>query len=262
MNAIRPPAVAGAFYPGRPAALRASVGRYLEESAVCDIPDLKALVVPHAGYPYSGPVAGSAYAALRPHRFRIRNVLLFGPSHRVYFKGLAAPEWTAFSTPLGDIPVDQAAVDAVRDLPHVQRSNAAHGDEHGLEVQLPFLQEVLESFHIVPWVVGDTSPEMVSGIMAALWNGPETLILVSTDLSHYHPYEAAVQLDRATAKAVVDGEPSKIGLDSACGRIPLQALLIEARRHGLGSRLLDLRNSGDTAGPRDAVVGYGAFAFS
>jgi AmmeMemoRadiSam system protein B len=223
---------------------------------------LKALVVPHAGYVYSGPVAASAYALLASLRDRIRRVVLLGPSHRVGFEGLAASSADAFETPLGRVEIDAEAVERALLLPQVRRLDAAHAQEHSLEVQLPFLQRVLSDFRLVPLVVGDATPAEVAEVIETLWGGAETLLVVSSDLSHYLPYEQAKALDRATTQAIENLDPEAIGEDQACGRLPVQGLLLAARRHGLHARTLDLRSSGDTAGSRDAVVGYGAYAFA
>jgi AmmeMemoRadiSam system protein B len=254
---VRQPAVAGSFYPIDPERLRQEVDRYLAPAR--EGAPAKALVVPHAGYVYSGPIAATAYATLR-RSTGIRRVVLLGPSHFVRVRGLALPPADALRTPLGTIPVDAAAADEVRRLPQVVDDPGPHLEEHSLEVQLPFLQRVLGDFTLVPLSVGSAPVEAVAEVLDALWGGPETLILISTDLSHYLSYDEAREADRRTAERVValDGpvEPT-----CACGSVPLNGLLEVARRRGLKSELLDLRNSGDTAGDKDRVVGYGAFAF-
>jgi AmmeMemoRadiSam system protein B len=253
---IRQPAVAGSFYPVDPDRLRQEVDRYL--AAAPEAAPAKALVVPHAGHIYSGPIAATAYATLRRSP-GVRRVVLLGPSHFSRIRGLALPDAEALRTPLGTIPVDASAAEGVRRLPQVVDDAAPHLEEHSLEVQLPFLQRVLGEFTLVPFAVGSARPEAVAEVLDALWGGPETLILISTDLSHYLPYDEALRVDRRTAECVValDGpvEP-----DCACGSVPLNGLLHAARRRGLKAELLDLRNSGDTAGDKDRVVGYGAFA--
>lgn len=257
----RPAAVAGMFYPDDPAALRAELRDALAAahpapSAVAP----KMLLVPHAGYVYSGPVAAQAYAALAPWASRVRRVVLLGPTHRVAVRGLAVPSVARFATPLGDVPLDRAALAALADLPQVVASDAAHAREHSLEVQLPFLQAVLHDFSLVPLAVGDASPGEVAAVLARLWGGDETLIVVSSDLSHYLPYARAQATDRTTVERILhfatDLEP-----DEACGARPLAGALLLARERGLRPRLLDLRNSGDTAGDRSRVVGYCAIAF-
>ncbi len=258
MSTIREPAVAGLFYEGDPARLRESVDAMLATAAGGATP--KAIIVPHAGHIYSGPIAASAYALLRDAADTIRRVVLLGPSHRVGFLGLADSGVEAFRTPLGDIPLDRQAIDAIEALPQVHHLDQAHQLEHSLEVQLPFLQRVLGEFSLVPLVVGDAAPDEVAEVLGRLWGGPETLIVISTDLSHYHHYDEARRLDGATAGAITALRPEAIGYDDACGRNPLNGLLRLARERGLRIEQLDLRNSGDTAGDKDRVVGYGAFA--
>jgi hypothetical protein len=256
---IRPAAVAGVFYPAEPAALRQVVERCLA-AAQTPGPVPKAIVVPHAGYIYSGPVAGSAYVRLAAARERIRRVVLLGPSHQVWFKGLALPEADAFDTPLGRVVVDAEARDRVAILPGVRISDRPHRSEHSLEVQLPFLQVVLSDFRLVPFAVGDADPAEVAAVLREAWGGAETLIAVSTDLSHYHPYADAQRLDARTCRRILALDPTLDG-HNACGCAPLNGLLQLARSTGLKPLQLDLRNSGDTAGDRARVVGYAAFAF-
>jgi AmmeMemoRadiSam system protein B/AmmeMemoRadiSam system protein A len=257
---MRPPAVAGAFYPGTPEALRAEVARLLAGVPEVPGPRPKALIVPHAGYVYSGPVAASAYARLRAPGPPVERVVLLGPAHFLAVEGLAVPDDEVFLTPLGAVPIDGAEVARVLALPQVIRSAAAHRREHSLEVQLPFLQLLLPSFSLVPLAVGRATAEEVAGTLRLLWGGPETLVLVSTDLSHFLPYDEARALDHRTADQVLALDAEGLGRQQACGRVPLQGLLLEARRRRLTVELLDLRSSGDTAGGPDRVVGYGAFA--
>ena len=261
----RAAAVAGLFYPADAAVLARDVQALLAAVAQPNSPagTPKALIVPHAGYIYSGPVAASAYARLRPLRGTIQRVVLLGPVHRVAVRGLALPGVQAFETPLGQVPIDREAVNRllIRPMRQVTTSAAAHAPEHSLEVQLPFLQQVLGDFKIVPLAVGDTTPEAVAEVIEALWGGPETLIVVSSDLSHYLPYQAAQHIDQQTCAAIARLQT----LDSheqACGATPVNGLLLAARHHHLRPQLLDLRNSGDTAGDRERVVGYAAFAFA
>jgi len=258
---VRPSAVAGRFYPADPAELRNLINTLLAQVPSAAGPAPKALIAPHAGYLYSGPIAASAYAQLIPARHQIRRVILLGPSHYVALDGLATSSAEAFATPLGLVPVDVEAVRQARSLPQVAEMDEAHAQEHSLEVQLPFLQTVLGDFTLVPLAVGDTTPEEVGQVLDALWGGPETRFVISSDLSHYHDLQTARRLDRATAKAIEALKPADIGEERACGRIPIRGLLETARRHGLRARTVDLRTSGDTAGPRDQVVGYGAFVF-
>jgi AmmeMemoRadiSam system protein B len=257
---VRPTAVAGSFYPGEAASLSAQVDSYLgavRGRARGTRP--KAIIVPHAGFIYSGPIAASAYALLEQCRGRIRRVVLAGPAHRVYVPGAALSSATAFDTPLGTVPIDREALEHLEKLPFVQVSDAAHALEHSLEVHLPFLQSVLGSFSLVPIVVGDAGPEEMSRLFEAVWGDDETLVVVSSDLSHYLPYESARRRDRRTVESILALE-ARIDPDDACGAMPINGLLTLARRRGLSIELLDLRKSGDTAGDRDRVVGYAAFA--
>ena len=269
---VRPPAVAGMFYPESAPALARCVTQLLAaaqssaSSASSDptqaavLASAKAIVVPHAGYIYSGPIAAAIYAPLAGRRGVIRRVVLLGPTHRVAIDGLALPGCSAFATPLGEIAVDADAVAAISDLPQVVVSAAAHREEHALEVQLPFLQTLFGDFALLPLAVGHASPAAVAQVIERLWGGDETLIVVSSDLSHYLPYASARRVDAQTAQCIVDLDAS-LDHQQACGATPLNGLLIAARAHGLQTRLIDLRNSGDTAGDRSRVVGYGAFAF-
>ncbi|MCL4316259.1 MAG: AmmeMemoRadiSam system protein B [Gammaproteobacteria bacterium] len=262
MSDIRPPAVAGRFYPAEPARLAREVDDLLSAAAATDEPVPKVLLAPHAGYVYSGPVAASAYARLKPAAAaRIKRVVLFGPAHRVFVRGLALPETAAFATPLGAVAVEQEALEVMAGLPQVKVSAAAHAWEHSLEVQLPFLQRILDDISIVPLAVGECSADEVAEVLECLWGGPETLIIISSDLSHYLPYSAAQQTDQETAAQILALGLKPLSHEQACGATPLNGLLQVARMRGLRARLLDLRNSGDTAGPRDQVVGYSAFAF-
>lgn len=260
MQRVQLPSVAGMFYPAGADELRRDLDRLLAGvDKVAPVP--KALIAPHAGYVYSGPVAASAYAQLRPLADRVQRVVLFAPAHRVPFAGIATSSADGFRTPLGDIPVDRAGVAAALQQPGVREFDAAFQGEHAVEVQLPFLQLTLHAFHLVPFVVGDARGSQVAAVMEALWGGDETLIVVSSDLSHYLDYAAARRRDSATTQAIEALAPERLDYHDACGRTPVQGLLMAAREHGLRVRTLDLRNSGDTAGPHDRVVGYGAYLF-
>lgn len=259
MQTVREPAVAGIFYPAEPGRLQAQIQDLLRD-AVNPGPRPKALIVPHAGYVYSGPIAASAYARLRPISAQINRVVLLGPAHRVAFRGLAASSASAFRTPLGTVRIDTAAYAQLLELPQVQLRDDAHAAEHSLEVQLPFLQELLGDFAVAPLVVGDASYAEVAEVLNAVWGGEETLILISSDLSHYQDYASAQRLDRFTSQAIEALRPERLDYQHACGRTPVGGLLLAARARGLQAEVLDLRNSGDTAGPRDQVVGYGAYA--
>jgi AmmeMemoRadiSam system protein B len=221
----------------------------------------KAVIAPHAGYVYSGPVAGRAFAALGEAAPQFRRVVVIGPGHFVPFHGIAVPSAAAFRTPLGDVPVDRDALETILDLPQVRSADRPHEPEHALEVELPFLQAVLEDFALVPLLAGEAAPAAVAEVLSWLWGGRETLIVVSSDLSHYHDYDTARRLDAGTARKIETLDESGLGPYAACGHLPIAGLLIEARRRDMRVQRLDLRNSGDTAGPKDRVVGYGAWAF-
>ena len=260
MSTIRSPAVAGSFYPDDQHQLRLMISRFLADYRT-DEPAPKAIIVPHAGYIYSGPVAASAYARVANAHDTITRVILLGPSHREAFYGLATSSADIFMTPIGEVATDKLALNDIRQFEQVKTLDQAHRWEHSLEVQLPFLQMVLDDFKLVPLVVGDVTIEDVSEVLDLVWGGPETLIVVSSDLSHYHDYETAQKLDRLTSNAIIQLRPNDIQFEQACGRNPILGLLAVARRHGMHAEIVDLRNSGDTAGPRNQVVGYGAYIF-
>ena len=257
---IRPPAVAGMFYPGDARELADGVADLLNAAAPAT-GSAKAVIVPHAGYVYSGAVAASAYALLAAGGECIRRVVLFGPTHRVPVRGLAVPTADAFATPLGAVPLDRAAIAEALQLPQVTAADGPHALEHSLEVQLPFLQAALGDFSLVPFAVGDASGDEVADVMHLLWGGEETLIVVSSDLSHYHAHAEAQRIDRRTADSILRLQPLA-SHEQACGATPINGLIEVARRRNLHPRLLDLRNSGDTAGDKSRVVGYAAFAFA
>lgn len=258
---IRASAAAGRFYPGNARELRHVVDALLEEAPKYEGASPKAIISPHAGYLYSGPVAASAYGRFLPERERIKRIVLVGPSHFAAFDGLAASSAEAFETPLGLTRVDTTAVRELLRMPQVTELDMAHRQEHALEVQLPFLQVVLPDFTIVPLLVGEASSRQVGEVFDALWGGCETRLVISSDLSHYLDCDTAHRLDAQTAAAVEELRSDAIGDDQACGRLAICGLLESSRRHGLRGEILDLRNSGDTSGPRGRVVGYGAFAF-
>lgn len=258
---VRPPALAGTFYPGDASTLGADVERFLGAAQPPSGEPPKAIIAPHAGLVFSGPIAGNAYAQLAPIREKIERIVLLGPAHRVFVRGLCAPTVSEFQTPLGTVRLDREALESVRALPQVTFADAPHTQEHSLEVQLPFLQRLLGDFALVPFVVGAAAPEAVAEVLEHLWGGPETRIVISSDLSHFHDYETAQQLDRTTTAAIEALDVGGLDEESACGRVPIRGLLTVAQRKGLRPRTLDLRNSGDTAGPKDRVVGYGAYAF-
>jgi MEMO1 family protein len=260
MGTVRPAAVAGMFYPDRPAELASAVEGYLDSTPANGRPAPKAVIAPHAGYIYSGPIAGSAFRALTPNAGSIQRVILLGPAHFVPIHGLALPGDQRFSTPLGEIRIEPEGCQASLRLPQVRVIPEAHVREHSLEVELPFLQKLLGEFDLVPLVVGQASGEEVAEVLDRLWGGPETLVVISSDLSHYLPYEAAQRVDRETADEILTlGGPLRS--QQACGAAPVNGLITTARRRGMRAELLDLRNSADTAGDPSRVVGYGAFAF-
>jgi len=259
-SSTRPAAVAGLFYPAEPVSLAREVAKLLGRASGQARAVPKAVIVPHAGYVYSGPIAASAYALLAPAREVIRRVVLLGPTHRVAVRGLALPAASHFATPLGTVEVDAKALGRLRDLPQVVVSEAAHVLEHSLEVHLPFLQTVLSDFKLVPLAVGDVALEAVAEVLEVLWGGPETLIVVSSDLSHYLTYGEARSIDRATCEAIL-ALRSDLDHEQACGATPISGLALASRGKGLRPELIDLRNSGDTAGDKSRVVGYASFAF-
>jgi AmmeMemoRadiSam system protein B len=262
MPSIRRPAVAGLFYPADAEELHQDIQSYLHAAKHPDTAAVpKAIIVPHAGYMYSGPVAASAYVRLLPARDVITRVILLGPSHRVPFRGLATSSAESFATPLGNLKLDRKTIDSLAALPQVHLLDEAHSMEHSLEVHLPFLLEVLDDFLLVPLVVGDARPAEVAQVLEQLWGGPETLIVISSDLSHYHDYATAKRMDQATSQAIVDLREDHIHSEDACGCVPVKGLLHLAKTKGLKGSIVDLRNSGDTAGPKDRVVGYGAYIF-
>jgi len=255
---MRSPAVAGRFYPNDAATLESTIREYLAEAGPNGNAP-KALIVPHAGHVYSGAVAASGYARLQAVRQAITRVVLLGPAHYVPVQGLAASTAESFETPLGCIPLDREAIDDVLELPQVIVSDETHTPEHSLEVHLPFLQVILDDFQLVPLVVRQATPEEVGEVLERLWGGPETLIVISSDLSHFHDYGTACDLDRATTAAIEAGRIADLRGEHACGYVPITGLLSVAARHGLGLHNIDLRNSGDTAGSKDRVVGYGTY---
>lgn len=262
MHTIRNPAVAGAFYSGNEQVLANDIKR-LFGSVATDVNTLiaKAIIVPHAGYIYSGQTAAAAYAQLGAQRKSIKRVILLGPAHRVPVRGLAIPAVDSFATPLGEVELDHDAVALLIHIEQVVVSTEAHFQEHSLEVQLPFLQTVLDDFKLVPLVVGDATPEEVAEVLDTLWGGPETLIVVSSDLSHYLPYDTAQSVDALAVQNILEMKGT-LTHRQACGGTPVNGLILAAKRHRLHPKLLDLRNSGDTAGDKQRVVGYASFIFT
>jgi MEMO1 family protein len=259
---IRPAAVAGMFYPGSAHSLQAELAELTSNASDVEASGVKAIIAPHAGYIYSGQVAASAFAALRQTAQQITRVVVIGPAHYVPFRGIAVPAAHAFETPLGRIPVAQEALASIADLPFVSINDAAHAPEHALEVELPFLQVLLRRFEIIPLLVADATPDEVAEVLRTVAAGADTLIVVSSDLSHYYDYEAARRLDAATAASIERYAWDELTCNNACGFLSIAGMLIEGVRRGLKAHRLALCNSGDTAGDRRRVVGYGAWAFT
>jgi AmmeMemoRadiSam system protein B/AmmeMemoRadiSam system protein A len=261
---VRAPAISGTFYPSNPSELEASVQYFLREAdkhfeSTTSAP--KAIIAPHAGYIYSGLTAAAVYNRLRPAREIIKRVVILGPCHRVGINGLALPSTEIFQTPFGDIPLDTNAIENIKDLDCVAIFNETHVDDHSIEVHLPFLQKVIKDFKLVPLIVGETEPKKVAEVLEILWGGPETLILISSDLSHYLDYNQAKILDNQTRQAIEQMDLKALGNEQACGRHSIKGLLMLAKSKGLSVATADIRNSGDTAGTKDRVVGYGSWYF-
>jgi len=264
-NKIRPTAVAGMFYPSDPQELQTMVNGYLSQTRPLEnihARDIKAIIAPHAGYIYSGPVAASAYRYLEDLKSQIANVVLIGPSHRIPLLGLATSSADYFSTPLGNIPINRAITEELNTLPFVTELDQAHSMEHSLEVHLPFLQLTLGEFQLIPIVAGDASSQQVDQLISMALQHEKTLLVISSDLSHYHDYGTAQQLDNETCEAIETLSAEDLDSSHACGFIPVRGLLKYAREHGLTATTVDCRNSGDTTGPRNEVVGYGAYVFT
>ena len=260
MPTIRRPAVAGQFYPADPQHLKDEITGLL--AATPPNPTMpKAIIAPHAGYIYSGAIAASAYKPLQSAHPGIERVVLLGPAHRVAFRGLALSSAEAWQTPLGSVALDHRADEQLLALPQVMQMDEAHRQEHSLEVQLPFLQQLLRSVSLLPLVVGEADTDQVAEVLEHVWGEDETLIVVSSDLSHFHDYNHARILDADASRSIETLQPERLGSEQACGHNPIRGLLAVAARHGLQAETLDLRNSGDTAGSRDRVVGYGAYVF-
>lgn len=258
MVLIRQPAVAGTFYPANPEKLQKMLSTYLGAAkGAAKVP--KAMIVPHAGYIYSGEIAASAYARLKEGADKIKRVVVLGPSHRVGFKGLAVSRAEFFNTPLGEIPLDTVAIQSLLALPFVGYMDEAHHLEHSLEVQLPFLQTVLKDFKLIPIVAGEASAEQVAQVLELFYDDEETLIVISSDLSHYHDYATAQRLDKETSDKIEHLQYQQLDYESACGRVGVSGLLALAQKKSLQIKNIDLRNSGDTAGDKKRVVGYGAY---
>ncbi len=260
MRVVRQPAVAGLFYSDDAKELRNSIEHFLAQ-ANSQGPSPKALIIPHAAHAYSGPVAANAYNLLRPNRDKITRVVLLGPSHHVPMQGLATSSANSFASPLGEVELDHQAIKQISTFPQVRERDIAHLDEHSIEVHLPFLQSTLGNFKLVPLVVGDAIPVEISEVLEDIWGGDETVIIVSSDLSHYQGYEKSVVMDRATTEAIINLKAGSIRHVDACGCNPINGLLKVAAKKGMTAKLIDQRNSGDTSGSQEQVVGYGAYGF-
>ena len=261
MKNIRLPAVAGSFYPDKPDILKAMIADYLKQVAPVDKAPL-AIIVPHAGYIYSGEIAASAYARLQCRRSSIKRVVILGPSHKVGFTGLALSHAEAFRTPLGDIPLDAKAAASIIHFPFVEYNEQAHLFEHSLEVQLPFLQMTLDSFKLLPIVTGDCPAELIEELLEVFYRQDDTLIVISSDLSHFHDYATAQHLDQRTSEKIEQLDYQHLDYDSACGRVPVSGLMALAKKQSLQIKTIALGNSGDTAGDKNRVVGYGAYVIN
>jgi hypothetical protein len=256
----RPPAVAGLFYPGAREQLKACVDTLLAEARSQPRSGCRGVIAPHAGYIYSGPVAAEAFAAVRNHKGRVRRAIIVGPAHYASCEGVVAPPQPVFATPLGEVAVDTAAIRSLAGERLVTVDAKPHAPEHALEVELPFMQRIFGPLPIVPLVFGHTNAAVVAGVLERVWDDT-TLLVVSSDLSHYESYESARRRDARTAAAIEQCDEASIGPYEACGHLAVRGALIVAKRRGLTVRRVDLRNSGDTAGDRRSVVGYGAWCF-
>lgn len=260
MTTRRPAAVAGLFYPDEPAALDRQINELMDNAEPArDERPPRALVVPHAGYPYSGPVAAQAYAHIEPWRDQYQRVLLLGPSHRVPLRGMALSNADEFTTPLGDVPIDTDECEALLEYSGVHGMDAAHAMEHSLEVQLPFLQRLIGDFRLIPLAVGDAPPGEVARVIERYWDDPATLVVISTDLSHFLTLEQARALDDRTRQAIEQRDHRAIGDDQACGRYPLRGLLKVLKEQDAGIETLAMGTSADATGDSSRVVGYGAW---
>ncbi|MFC1602459.1 AmmeMemoRadiSam system protein B [Pseudomonadota bacterium] len=262
MGSVKHPAVAGLFYPNNPDELRSQIASFLAEGQAGRVEKPKALIAPHAGYIYSGATAGHAYAQLKSIANKIKHVVILAPSHHLAFPGIGYSSAEMFQTPIGNLKTNPDAIAAISALPQVNQTDEAFEKEHSIEVHLPFLQMALGEIQITPLLVSDAVGSEVAEVLEQLWGGDETLIVISSDLSHYLDYQHAQKLDREATQAIEQLEPNALASDHACGRTPISGLLIAARNHHLNAITLDLRNSGDTAGSHSQVVGYGAYAFA
>jgi len=261
MSNIKQPCVDGYFYPGNPEILSKTIHNLITSAKSFELPPPKAIIAPHAGYTYSGAIAATIYKTLLPNKDLIKRVVVVGPAHKLSFRGIATTNCDYFSTPLGNLAIDLAAIASILSMPTVQVLEHAFDMEHCLEVQLPFLQTVLKDFKLIPFVIGNAQPQDVANLLLRLWGGRETLIVISSDLSHYYDYNTAQEFDKAASKAITSLAPNDLQDHQACGQLPIKGLLLAAAELKLQAQILDLRNSGDTSGNKDRVVGYGAYYF-
>ncbi len=261
MEFVRTTAVAGAFYPSEPEILSKDIQRYIEETPSVSLPVPKAIIVPHAGYEYSAGVAASAYKLLKSGRKSIKKVVILAPSHKIGFNGMALTKASAYETPLGNVEIDKEMNEQLLALPLVDYLEEAHKSEHSLEVQLPFLKEALDDFKLIPVITGNASPTDVETLLETVWGKKDTLIVISTDLSHYLPYNEACILDNKTKTAIENLDIDSIEQEQACGYVPLKGMLTIAKAKKMQVETLEVKNSGDTSGSKNRVVGYGAWAF-
>ena len=260
MKHTRPPAVAGSFYPGNQSDLASTIDELVAHSESQFSQPAKAFIVPHAGYQYSGSTAAEVYSLIEKQKKKVNRVVLLGPCHRVWTQGIAIPSCDSFSTPLGEIPLDKKTLAELSHLPQVDVYDAPHEQEHSLEVQLPFLQRVLDDFSLIPLAVGDATPSEVAKVLTDLWELPNTIFLISSDLSHFLTYEVAQNVDQHTTQRILAKDYMSLDHKMACGCTPIQGLLQVAKEKSLNITLLKQCNSGDTAGDKSRVVGYAAYA--
>lgn len=262
MNKIRRSAVAGYFYPSNKEILIKQIKNFLENATLKFNYTPYALICPHAGYVYSGPIAGFSYKTLLPNKKNYKNIIILGPSHFEYVNGIAYISAEYFETPLGNAKVDLETLEKIKKLDFLVQNEDAHKKEHSIEVQIPFIQYIFQNdIPILPLAFGKISPEKIKILLETIWN-PETLIIISSDLSHYYDYDTAKKLDKQTSDAILNLDSDAIQYEQACGRIGIQGLLMFAKEKNWKAYLLDLRNSGDTSGSKTQVVGYGAWSFT
>ena len=260
MEKIKQADVAGMFYPGEEASLRQMVDGFIQKALSFDLRP-RAIIAPHAGYIYSGSIAGTAYKTIAAVRDQIENVIIMSPAHRFYLRGIALHMADAFATPLGNIPVNIGIVKKIKQFSSVQWEERSFIQEHGLETHLPFIQRAFKpGIKIVPMIVGECQESEVAEILESVWEDPRNFVIISSDLSHFHSYADAKKLDRNTVDLIQNLDSQSLDTEFACGHYPICGLLNLARNRKLKIKALDIRSSGDTAGSKESVVGYGSFA--